>query len=204
MVFGQRQKDKLLTRLKSWFWPRSGWKRSSQYLVYRLTRIPGTAYSIAAGFACGAAISFTPFVGFHIILAAILAYLMRANILASAIGTVVGNPWTFPFIWVWLFESGKWMLYDNHTITHERPHFHAIFNQLGDAMLRYDFQTMVDVVSPVVWPMFVSSIPTAIIVWIAIYFPLAKVIHGYQQTRIRRLQRQAEKNAESELSDGNN
>jgi hypothetical protein len=35
----------------------------------------------------------------HFVLSALLAYIARANIIASAIGTVVGNPWTFPFIW---------------------------------------------------------------------------------------------------------
>ena len=41
----------------------------------------------------------TPFIGFHFFLAAFLAYLIGGNLLTSAIGTIVGNPWSFPFIW---------------------------------------------------------------------------------------------------------
>ena len=56
-------------------WPRTGWRRASAYLGHRLGRLPGTPYRVAAGFACGAAISFTPFLGFHLAGAALLALL---------------------------------------------------------------------------------------------------------------------------------
>ena len=52
-------------------WPTIGWKRLLRYWVIRITRLPGSVYSISAGFACGAAISFTPFVGLHFILGAL-------------------------------------------------------------------------------------------------------------------------------------
>ena len=74
-------------------------------VLIRLKRLQGTPYSIATGFACGVAISFTPFIGFHMILAALTAWLIRGNIIASAIGTIVGNPWTFPFIWLAVFVN---------------------------------------------------------------------------------------------------
>ncbi|MBT4888195.1 MAG: hypothetical protein HON65_01395, partial [Rhodospirillales bacterium] len=60
-------------------------------------------------------------------------------------------------------------------------------------MLRLDLSTLFDVMIPVVWPMFLSGIPTAIIVWIIFYFPLVKLIDGYQRRRIRRMKRRAEK-----------
>ena len=53
---------------------------------------------------------FTPFVGFHFVLAAITAWIVRGNILASAIGTAAGNPWTFPFIWVSVLYTGRKIL----------------------------------------------------------------------------------------------
>ncbi len=75
-------------------------------MVQRLLRLSDSSYSIAAGFACGAAVSFTPFIGFHILLAIALAHLLRSNVLAAIIGTAVGNPWTFPFIFVLLYRVG--------------------------------------------------------------------------------------------------
>jgi uncharacterized protein len=161
--------------------------------MHRLSRLPGSSYSIAAGFACGAAISCTPFVGLHIVISGIIAWIIRGNILASAIGTIVGNPWTFPFIWVWLYESGNWILRNSSDEQVATPDFYASFNMVWEAMLRLDLSTLFDVMIPVVWPMFLSGIPTAIIVWIIFYFPLVKLIDGYQRRRIRRMKRRAEK-----------
>ena len=74
----------------------NGLKRTLKYWLHRISRIPDSTYAISAGIAFGASISFTPFVGLHFILAGLLAWVFRANIIASAIGTIVGNPWTFP------------------------------------------------------------------------------------------------------------
>jgi uncharacterized protein (DUF2062 family) len=66
-------------RLKEIFWPTAGFRRSMRYVAHRLGRLPGTPYRIAAGFACGAAVSFTPFIGFHILLAMLFALLIRGK-----------------------------------------------------------------------------------------------------------------------------
>ena len=59
----------------------------------------GSTHALSLGMACGAAASMTPFLGLHFIIAAVLAYLVRGNLFTSAIGTLVGNPWSFPLIW---------------------------------------------------------------------------------------------------------
>jgi uncharacterized protein (DUF2062 family) len=87
-----------------------GWRRLGLYLLKRLTRLSGTPQGIACGFACGAAISFTPFIGLHIALSMLLAWLLRGNLIAAAVGTVVGNPWTFPFIWLATYKVGQMLL----------------------------------------------------------------------------------------------
>ena len=76
-----------------------GWIRAAKYTRLRIVRLSDTTQKIALGLAIGAAISFTPLVGTHFIQAGFIAYLLRANFLASLIGTFVGNPWTFPFMW---------------------------------------------------------------------------------------------------------
>ncbi len=63
-------------------------------------------HCLALGFAAGAFASFTPFIGFHFLLAAALAFLVRGNLIASAVGTVVGNPITFPAIWLATYNVG--------------------------------------------------------------------------------------------------
>lgn len=174
MMFMRRHKSHLLHQVREFFWPKSGWRRAGRYLGYRVMRLHGTPYSIAAGFACGAAASFTPFVGFHFMLAALCAWLIGGHILASAIGTAVGNPWTFPFIWAWLLRFGEWMLGGE------------MGNHLADEIsMSYIFNNFWHVM----FPMIIGSLPTAPVVWFVTYQPLRRVVASYQALRNHRLQR---------------
>ncbi|TYO91618.1 DUF2062 domain-containing protein [Oceanicella actignis] len=98
MIFKRRDKAPVLVRLRELLVPRKGWRRGYLYIGKRMQRLPDTPHRIALGFACGVFVSFTPFFGLHFVLAAALAWLLGGNILASALGTFVGNPATFPFI----------------------------------------------------------------------------------------------------------
>lgn len=98
MVFKRRSPAPFWSRIKELLAPRKGWRRGYLYLGRRMQRLPDTPHRIALGFACGVMASFTPFFGFHFVIAGLLAFVLRANLLASAIGTFVGNPATFPLI----------------------------------------------------------------------------------------------------------
>ena len=167
-------------------WPRAGWQRTTKYLLHRLGRLPGTPYSIAGGFACGAAVSFTPFVGLHFILGAIWAWLTRANVVSSLIGTAVGNPWTFPFIWVWIYNLGTWMGVGTSAEPAEQLDFARFFGAMFDATLSFDLSYLADTAAPIWVPMLVGSVPTVIAVWLVFYFSLKPVIAAYQRRRRRR------------------
>ncbi len=187
-MFKRRNPRTLSEKILGFFWPSIGWRRASAYNLHRLARIPGSAYSIAGGFACGAAISFTPFVGLHFIIAAILAWIIRANILASAIGTAVGNPWTFPFIWTWLYQTGTWIISADTAEGAEIPEFTEIFGHMLEAFLSMDAQYLIETAAPVFWPMLVSSLPTGFVVWWVFYLPLKYTVRKYQDRRQRRLE----------------
>ena len=171
-MFRRRHQLHLIHRLRELLWPRAGWRRASRYLMHRTVRLPGSPYSIAAGFACGAAISFTPFVGFHFVLAASLAWLLGGSILASAVGTVVGNPWTFPFIWLWTYQFGQWMLGGGAmTPVPEILTLGFIFAHPGRVLL----------------PMTMGSIPTAIVGWFIAYWLVRQLVARYQAHRRSRI-----------------
>src|SRR5215207_1487138 len=106
MLFKRRQTPGYWERFKLWLWPRVSWRRSALYYLKRILRLSGTPYAIAMGAAVGAAVSFTPFIGFHFILAFLIAWPLRGNMIAGAIGTCVGNPLTFPLIWATTYELG--------------------------------------------------------------------------------------------------
>ena len=175
-------------------WPRTGWKRAFRYVLARLSRLPASSQSITAGFACGAALSFTPFVGLHFVLAAIMAWLLRVNIMSSLAGTVVGNPWTFPFIWVWIFELGSWMGAGNGPEDVHSMDFIVFFGSLMEAALRLDLGFMMETAAPIFWPVFVGSLPTTVVAWFAFYFLLKPVVVTYKNRREhRRLKKMADK-----------
>ena len=82
-------------------------KRASLFYFLKLIRVKDSIDKLAVGFACGSMVSFTPFIGLHFLLAVFFAYLLRGNIVASLIGTFVGNPFTFPFIWIFIYKVGN-------------------------------------------------------------------------------------------------
>ena len=73
MLFRRRKKADLLERARTFFWPRRSFLRSAQYFIKRVLRLSATPHAIAAGVAAGVFASFTPFLGFHFVIAAGLA-----------------------------------------------------------------------------------------------------------------------------------
>ncbi len=175
-MFRRRNPLPLLPRLREFLWPRKGWRRASSYIAHRVRRLPGTPYRIAAGFASGAAISFTPFIGFHFVGGAFLALILGGSLMASAIGTVVGNPWTFPFIWAWIYTLGCWLLGgEGEAALPELLSFSYIFAHPMD----------------VLWPMTVGGVPTAVAAWFAFFWPVRGAVARYRFARRRRMLRRA-------------
>ncbi len=108
-MFKRRKPLTLFQITKQLFWPDMGWRRAFIYTKHKLVRLSGTTHSIALGLAIGTGVSFSPILGIHFVQAAIIAWLLRANIFASMVGTFVGNPWTFPFIWWGGLSLGKYL-----------------------------------------------------------------------------------------------
>lgn len=100
----------MIDGIRLFFWPRGGWRKAIRYGLIQMAQMPSSPYALAIGFSAGAFVSFTPFLGFHFLLAAAIAWVLRGNIIASALGTIVGNPLTFPFIWAMDYIVGIWIL----------------------------------------------------------------------------------------------
>ena len=98
MVFKRRNPRTYLQWFREGIYPRSGWKRATNYVMHRIKRMPDTPHRIAVGVAAGIFVTFTPFFGLHFFLAALLAFVLRGNVLVSLAATFFGNPITFPII----------------------------------------------------------------------------------------------------------
>ena len=70
MLF-RRKKPSMFSGVASFFWPQKGFMRGWIYLMLRILRIRSSDYSLAAGIASGVAVSFTPLIGFHFVLAGV-------------------------------------------------------------------------------------------------------------------------------------
>jgi uncharacterized protein (DUF2062 family) len=108
-MFKRRTPRTIVQHIREFFWPSMGWKRFYLYVKNRVLRLNDTPRNVGLGLAFGAAVSFSPFMGTHIIQAVAFSVLFRANILAAPIGTLIGNPWTFPFIWFASLYTGLWI-----------------------------------------------------------------------------------------------
>lgn len=168
----------------------SGIKKFSRKTLRRLNQLKAPPHSIAAGFACGVAISFTPFVGFHGLLAAAIAWIIRGNVLAALLGTIVGNPWTFPFIWVSVLYTGRYMLGES---IRSHIEFSHIFESSLHALITFDFKLFINDAWPIIWPMIVGCIPYFILSWLLSYYLLNNMLTKISAARNRHLEHLSEK-----------
>lgn len=175
-------------------WPRRSFGRSTQYYVKRVKRVNATPYAIAMGVACGAFSSFTPLIGFHFLLAFALAYVLRGNLVAAAIGTAVGNPLTFPLIWAVTFRVGRTILG-----APVRPDAEPVI----DAPSAYTVEAITGFFQstwPLMKPMLVGAVPLGLTAAVASYFVVYGMVYGYQSARQARFARDPEDDAPASAS----
>ena len=110
MVFRRRDRRTPFRIVRDAVYPRGGWGRALSYISYRLRRLPDPPGRIARGIACGVFVCFTPLFGFHFIFSALLALMIRGNVVAALLATAFGNPLTFPVIAVISMRIGTWLL----------------------------------------------------------------------------------------------
>ena len=65
---------------------------------------------VAAALALGVGVGLSPFIGFHFILAVVLAWIFRLHKLDTVIGSFAGNPWTLPPIYAAGYRLGRILL----------------------------------------------------------------------------------------------
>tara|TARA_B100000035_G_C21011210_1_gene559704 strand:+ start:850 stop:1299 length:450 start_codon:yes stop_codon:yes gene_type:complete len=119
---------------------------------HKIIKIKDFPESVAVGMAWGAAVSFTPLLGFHLIICYLGTWLMRGNLIAATVGTIVGNPWTFPLIFYLDYQIGTTIFLDRI----DYYEFKIIF-------LVENFESLF-------YPTLLGSIPLAIIIWFVTYY----------------------------------
>ena len=103
---------------------------------------------------------------------------MGGNLLASAVGTVVGNPWTFPVIWLLSFELGAFLIGLSPRI--------AIPEELT---MVYIF----DSPSMVLLPMAIGGTLLGAVAWVGTFWSVRRMVDRYRRIRQARIDRRSNK-----------
>ncbi|MEO1733909.1 MAG: DUF2062 domain-containing protein [Pseudomonadota bacterium] len=177
-------------------YPRGGWGRAISYVKLRVRRLPGTPESIGRGVWAGVFATFTPFFGVHFIVAAIVARVMRGNLLAALMSTFIGNPLTFFAIGYVSLRTGYWMLgleLRESTVRSFGPKFvdawqelkHNIWAMFTDE--KADWDGLAVFYEEIFYPYLIGGILPGVLTATAIYYLSVPVIRAYKMRRLARI-----------------
>ncbi len=173
-------------------WPRGGWGRAALYVKHRLRRLPDTPRKISRGILAGVFTTFTPFYGLHFVVAAIVAWILRGNVMAALLGTFFGNPLTYVPIGVVSLNLGHWILGSEPAAAMDENIFDK-FRGAGEDFIWNAWYaltgTPVDWTATwvfwhdVFWPWLVGGIIPGILTGLAAYTISLPLIEVYQRRR---------------------
>ncbi len=192
MLFKRKTPASLGERIWLLFWPRRSWARSIRYILLRLNRLPSSPHKIAVGAAAGVFAIVTPFLGAQILIAAILAWLMRGSIVASFLASFAGNPITYPIIWFATYNLGNVLL--GGTATMRLVDLQSKASAVWDSLVLLQPEAIIrasEGLWPLLKPMLIGSLPLGAFLGAATYVGVRRVIAGVQAKKRERVQLRA-------------
>ncbi len=200
-MFKRRTPRTYFRIVADFLWPRTGWARAVSYIRLRLQRLPDTPHKIARGIGVGVFVCFTPLFGFHFLLSMMVAYLLRANVLAAVLSTFFGNPLTFPLIASLSLELGTLML---------GTELDMPLNQVFSAFTNASVETWLNLISPftgqtaewgdlslffwnVFWPYLIGGLAPGIVAGVIAYRLSLPAIAAFKSRRRKKMREKFEK-----------
>ncbi len=150
-------------------WQRWGLLRQFKLTMIRLLRLKSTPDAVARGVALGVFVGFTPFFGFHILIAVVLAFLFRQNKIAAFAGVWITNPLSAPFIYGLEYEVGRMLL--------GMPH-------IGFVNFRHNITW--EMARQIGTPLFLGSLVLGVPIALISYALTVRLLPGLRQYRIPR------------------
>ena len=179
-MFKRRRAQSRIDRVRSIVWPDRGFVRLFSYVIQRIKRMSGSTLSIATGAAWGAAVSFTPFLGLHLLVGMMLAYLTRGNLLACLFATFIGNPWTFPLFFYLEYRLGALII----------SQFGGTVKSVGDTLPAFMTAFISDpaaLIGALFAPILVGCLVRGTIAWFAGFGFTYWAVDGWRRHRAKRL-----------------
>ena len=192
MLFRRRRPLDRWGHVRHTLWPRKGFVRPFLYQAKCALRLRDSVHAIALGVAVGMFVSFTPLMGLHIALACGLAWVLRGNLVAAVLGTAIGNPFTFPAIWLATYRTGSFLLGRASRREGAAENLTDVFLNAKGAW----HDVIVGMWHPLIWPMLVGGVPLGIAAGAVGYAVARQGTTTFQLARARRLEKIERKRGE--------
>jgi len=159
----------------------------------RLVHLRASPHEIALGCALGAFVSITPLLGVQMLLAVVLAFVLRANVPAAIAGTFIGNPLSWPFIWLSTYLMGLQMVglegsFDPAAV---QGNIELLWAALLDPSPRL-LDATAALFWPLLWPMLAGSVPIGLLTAAIVYYISRNAVRGWRLRTINRASAAAE------------
>jgi uncharacterized protein len=147
----------------------------------RLVNLRASPHEIALGCALGAFVSITPLLGVQTLLAIILAFVLRANVPAAIVGTFVGNPLSWPFIWISTYMMGLQMVGLEGSLDPAavQRNIELLWAALLDPSPRL-LDATAALFWPLLWPMLAGSVPIGLLTAAIVYYISRNAVRGWR------------------------
>ena len=159
-------------------------QRRLAYMWRRMLRLRASPHEIALGAAAGVFAAFTPFLGFQMLLAAILALSFRVNVPAALLGTFAGNPLSWPAIWTASYVAGAWMLGNDPALSAEYVSKSAeVLAAAASNPTPVASDAAASTLGPHVKSLVLGSLLVGLIAALISYYPTRRAVRRFQRRR---------------------
>ena len=191
LVFKRRNPMGWGAWLREQVYPRSGFKRATRYVLYRMRRLPDQPHRLARGVFAGSLIGFLPLPGMQFIAAWAASRAINGNLLAALLATFNTNPVTTPFFAVLAMTLGHWILgiekplsWDYIKTATETAGVDLWFNIKAiftPEVARWD--GLIQFWHDIYWPYFIGALGPGLVLSLIAYYLTIPVVEAYQKAR---------------------
>lgn len=187
--------------LREQVYPRSGFKRATRYVVYRMRRLPDQPHRVARGVFAGFFIGFLPLPGLQFLAAWGMARLMRGNVLAALLGTFNTNPLTTPPFTVFSVWLGHWILGIEAPLNFKyiwsaldnagHDLWYNVMALFGPEKARWD--GLIQFWNEIYLPWLIGALGPAVVISLIAYYVTIPLVEAYQKARAAKASERKEK-----------
>jgi uncharacterized protein (DUF2062 family) len=177
--------------LREQVYPRSGFKRATRYVLYRMRRLPDQPHRIARGVFAGSLIGFLPLPGMQFIAAWAASRAINGNLLAALLATFNTNPVTTPFFAVLAMTLGHWILGIEAPLSW---HYIKTATETAGVDLWFNVKAiftpevarwdgLIQFWHDIYWPYFIGALGPGLVLSLIAYYLTIPVVEAYQKAR---------------------